>query len=83
VIGKHRGMFVDCTALLSGLDADKLSPEILDKLAEHLIQKALAGKPPEMIEEARKRIEAGEEVTIEELERNQLERVTNPQEPKE
>jgi len=83
VIGKHRGMFVDCTALLSDLDADKLSPEILDKLAEHLIQKALAGKPPEMIEEARKRIEAGEEVTIEELERNQLERVTNPQEPKE
>jgi len=46
-----------------------------------MIQKALAGRPPEMIEEARKRIGAGEEVTIEELERYQLER-TNPQGPK-
>jgi hypothetical protein len=82
VIGKHRGMFVDCTALLSDLDADKLSPEMLDKIAEHLIQKALAGKPEAIVAEARRRIEAGETVTIEELERHQLER-TNPQEPKE
>jgi hypothetical protein len=66
LIGKHRGMFVDCAALLSDLDADKLSPEIFEKLAEHVIQKALAGRPPDMIEEARQRIEAGEEVTIEE-----------------
>ncbi len=68
LIGKHRGMFVDCTALLSDLDPDKLSPEILDKLAEHLIQKALAGKPPEMVEEARRRLEAGETVTVEGIE---------------
>jgi hypothetical protein len=53
---------------------DKLSPEVLDKLAEQLIQKALAGKPREMIEEARKRINAGEEVSIEELEQHQAER---------
>jgi hypothetical protein len=53
---------------LMDLDVEKLSPEILDELAEHLIQKALAGKPPEMIEEARKRIEAGKTVTIESLE---------------
>jgi hypothetical protein len=66
---------------IQDIDSEKLSPEILDKLAEHMIQKALAGRPPEMIEEARKRIEAGEEVTIEELERHQLER-TNPQGPK-
>jgi hypothetical protein len=26
LIGKHRGMFVDCTALLSDLDPDKLTP---------------------------------------------------------
>ena len=68
---------VEQTNLLD-LDPDKLSPEILDKFSEHLINKALAGKPPEMIEEARKRIEAGETVTIEELER-----VTKPEEPKE
>ena len=68
---------VEQTNLLD-LDPDKLSPEILDKLAEHLINKALAGKPPEMIEEACKRSEAGETVTIEELER-----VTKPEEPKE
>jgi hypothetical protein len=45
LIGKHRGMFVDCTALLSDLDPDKMTPEILDKISEHFIQKALAGKP--------------------------------------
>jgi hypothetical protein len=66
---------------IQDIDIDKLSPEILDKLAEHLINKAMAGKPPEMVEEARKRIEAGETVTIEELERHQLERV-NPLESK-
>jgi hypothetical protein len=59
---------------IQDIDPEKLSPEILDKLAEHMIQKALAGRPPEMIEEARKRIGAGEEVTIEELEQHQAER---------
>ena len=36
-----------------------MTPEQLDCIAEHLIKKALAGKPPEMVEEARKRIAAG------------------------
>ena len=71
LIGKHRGMFVDCTALLSDLDAGKLSPEILDKLADHLVEKALAGKPPAMVEEAKRRLRAGEEVTVEQLEAGQ------------
>jgi hypothetical protein len=65
---------------LMDLDPDKLTPAQLDCIAEHLIQKALAGKPPEMVEEARRRIEAGEMVTIEELERNQLERAQEPKE---
>ena len=47
---------------------DKLSPEMLDKIADHLIQKALAGQPKEVVDEARRRIEAGEKVTIEQLE---------------
>jgi hypothetical protein len=38
---------------------------MLDKIAEHLIQKALAGKSPEVVAEAQRRLEAGETVTIE------------------
>jgi hypothetical protein len=80
LIGKHRGMFIDRSTLLWETDPDKMTPDQLDCIAEHLIQKALAGKPPEMVEEARRRIEAGEMVTIEELERNQLERAQEPKE---
>ena len=65
---------------IQDIDIDKLSPEVLDKLAEHLINKALAGKPEPMVAEARRRIEVGETVTIEELERNQLERAQEPNE---
>jgi hypothetical protein len=58
-------MFVDCTALLSDLDhPDKLSPEMLDKLAEHLMNKALGGNP-RAVAEARRQIEAGGEPTVE------------------
>ena len=65
LIGKHRGMFVDCTALLSDLDPDKLSPEMLDKIAEHLIQKALGpNATSEAIAETKRRLEAGETVTV-------------------
>jgi hypothetical protein len=63
LIGKHRGMFVDCTALLSDLDPDKMTPEVLDKLADHLIQRALKEKglnSPEMVAEVGLRLEAGE-----------------------
>jgi hypothetical protein len=53
---------------LMDIAPDKLSPEMLDKIADHLIQKALAGQPKEVVDEARRRIEAGEKVTIEQLE---------------
>jgi hypothetical protein len=65
---------------IQDIDIDKLSPEMLDKIADHLINKALAGQPKELVEEAKRRIEAGEAVTIEELERNQLERAQEPKE---
>jgi hypothetical protein len=51
-----------------GQEDPKLTPEQLDCIAEHLIAKALAGKPPEVVAEASRRIEAGETVTIESLE---------------
>jgi hypothetical protein len=44
---------------IQDIDPDKLTPEMLDKLAEHLINKALAGKSPEEAAETRRRIEAG------------------------
>jgi hypothetical protein len=37
------------------------------EIAEHLIQKALANQPAAVVEEARRRIEAGEKVTVEGL----------------
>src|ERR1022692_2427202 len=52
---------------LMDIDPDKLTPAQLDKIAEHLIQKALAGKPEAMVAEARRRLEAGEAVTVEAL----------------
>jgi len=53
---------------LMDIDPDKLTPAQLDKIAEHLIQKALAGKPEAMVAEARRRLEAGETVTVEAIE---------------
>jgi hypothetical protein len=50
-----------------GQEDPKLTPEQLDCIAEHLIQKALAGQPKEVVDAARRRIEAGEPVTIEQL----------------
>lgn len=61
---------------LMDIDPDKLTPEILDKLADHLIQKALKEKGlnnPAAVAEVTKRLEAGETVTVEELEREQTE----------
>jgi hypothetical protein len=52
---------------LMDIDPNKLSPEMLDKIAEHLLAKALAGKSPAMVDEARRRLEAGETVTVEGL----------------
>jgi hypothetical protein len=34
---------------LMDIAPDKLSPEMLDKIADHLIQKALAGQPKEVV----------------------------------
>jgi hypothetical protein len=51
---------------LMDIDPDKLTPEQLDKIADHLIQKALKGNPT-AVEEARKRLEAGESVTFEDV----------------
>ncbi len=49
------------------IDPNKLTPAQLDKIADHMIQKALAGQPKEIVDEAKRRIEAGEAVTIEAL----------------
>ena len=69
LIGKHRGMFVDCTALLSDLDPDKMTPEMLDRIAEHLIQKALGpNATSEVVAETKRRLEAGETVTVDAIE---------------
>jgi hypothetical protein len=60
---------VENTNLLD-LDPDKLTPQILDKLADHLIAKALKEKGlnnPDMVAEVTKRLEAGETVTEEDL----------------
>jgi hypothetical protein len=46
------------------IDPDKLTPQQLDRIAEHLLQKAL-GDNPQAIAEARRRLEAGESVTVE------------------
>jgi hypothetical protein len=62
-------MFVDRSALLWEIDPDKMTPEQLDVIAEHLIQKALAGQPQEVVDAA---------VTAEELAKD-----LNGQEPKE
>jgi hypothetical protein len=67
---------VENTNLLD-LDPAKLTPEILDKLADHLIAKALKEKgmhTPEMVAEVTKRLEAGETVTEEVLEKLEKER---------
>jgi hypothetical protein len=62
-------MFVDCTALLSDLDPDKMTPEMLDRIAEHLIQKALGpNATSEVVAETKRRLEAGETVTVDAIE---------------
>ncbi|MGD0301652.1 MAG: SAF domain-containing protein [Bryobacteraceae bacterium] len=56
---------------LMDIDPDKLTPEMLDELADHLIAKALKEKglnSPEMVAKVAKRLEAGETVTEEDLE---------------
>lgn len=57
-------MFVDRTALLWDLDPGKLTPAMLDKIADHLLNKALGGNQ-RAVAEAQRLIEAGENPTIE------------------
>jgi hypothetical protein len=61
---------------IQDIEIDKLSPEVLDKIADHLIQKALKDRPAAVVEEATRRLEAGETVTIESLETPAAESVT-------
>ncbi len=58
LIGKEMGMFVDRSALLMDLDPAKLTPEVLDKLAEHLMNKAFNGDQ-RAVAECRRQLEAG------------------------
>ena len=46
------------------MDPDKMSPELLDKIADHLLKKALGENAP--IAEINRRLAAGEDVTFEE-----------------
>src|SRR5450755_1370245 len=48
------------------IDPDKLTPRQLDVIAEHLIRRALCDDP-QAIAETRRRLEAGETVTVEAL----------------
>jgi hypothetical protein len=50
---------------LMEIDPDKLSPEMLDKIADHLLKKAL-GDNPAVIAEVDRRLQAGVDVTFEE-----------------
>ena len=61
LIGKHRGMFVDCTALFSDLDPDKMSPELLDKIANRMIEQALGSGAAAEVD---RRLKAGESVEL-------------------
>jgi len=66
LIGKQRGMFVDRSALLWETDPDKMTPDQLDVIADHLLSRALGGNQ-RAVAEARRRLEAGETVTVEAL----------------
>jgi hypothetical protein len=64
LIGKQRGMFVDRSALLWETDPDKMTPDQLDVIADHLLSRALGGNQ-RAVAEAQRLIEAGENPTIE------------------
>jgi hypothetical protein len=51
---------------LMDIDPCKLSLEMLDKIADHLLKKAL-GDNPQVVGNLKRRLEAGEDVTFEEL----------------
>jgi hypothetical protein len=64
LIGKQRGMFVDRSALLWETDPDKMTPDQLDVIADHLLSRAFGGNQ-RAVAEAQRLIEAGENPTFE------------------
>jgi hypothetical protein len=64
LIGKQRGMFVDHSTLLWETDPDKMTPDQLDVIADHLLSRALGGNQ-RAVAEAQRLIEAGETPTVE------------------
>jgi hypothetical protein len=48
---------------LMDIDADKLTPAQLDKIAEHMLKQAL-GDNPQVVADVKRRLEAGETVTV-------------------
>jgi hypothetical protein len=64
LIEKEIGMFVDRSAVLWEMDPDKMTPAQLDRIAEHLLNKALGGNQ-RAVAEAQRLIEADETPTIE------------------
>lgn len=59
------------------IDPDKLTPAQLDKIAEHLIKKAL-GDNPEAVAEAKRRLEAGGMVTVEAIAEHMMDAQADP-----
>jgi hypothetical protein len=51
LMGKEIGMFVDRSALLWEIDPDKMTPEQLDCIADHLIAKSLGNNPEAIAED--------------------------------
>ncbi len=47
------------------IDPDKLTPAQLDRIAEHLIEKALGTSDPQIIADTKRKLEAGETLDIE------------------
>jgi hypothetical protein len=48
LIGKHRGMFIDRSALLWETDPDKMTPDQLDVIADHLLNTVVPSGPNTM-----------------------------------
>jgi hypothetical protein len=69
-------MFVDCTALFSDPDPDKMSPELLDKIANRTLEQALGENAP--IAEVHRMVAAGENPTFEEIQQKAIERPKEP-----
>jgi hypothetical protein len=57
LIGKHRGMFIDRTALQWERDPSQLTDEQLEALGGHFLR-SMVGDDPSILAEARKQIEA-------------------------